>query len=36
MNMECDLKEDNPQAFYLFVHSKQTLAFSGDGISVVR
>ncbi len=36
MNMECDLKSDNPQAFYLFVHSKNTLAFSGDGISVVR
>tara|TARA_R110001592_G_scaffold68834_5_gene211079 strand:- start:60 stop:1394 length:1335 start_codon:yes stop_codon:yes gene_type:complete len=36
MNMECDLKTDNPQAFYLFVHSKQTLAFSADGISVVR
>ncbi len=36
MNMECDLTTDNPQAFYLFVHSKQTLAFSGDGISVVR
>jgi hypothetical protein len=36
MNMECDLTKDNPQAFYLFVHSKQTLAFSGDGISVVR
>ena len=36
MNMECDLTSDNPQAFYLFVHSKQTLAFSGDGISVIR
>lgn len=36
MNMECDLTSDNPQAFYLFVHSKNTLAFSGDGISVVR
>lgn len=36
MNMECDLTSDNPQAFYLFVHSKQTLAFSADGISVVR
>jgi hypothetical protein len=36
MNMECDLTTDNPQAFYLFVHSKNTLAFSGDGISVVR
>jgi hypothetical protein len=36
MNMECDLKTDNAQAFYLFVHSKQTLAFSADGISVVR
>jgi len=36
MNMECDLTTDNPQAFYLFVHSKQTLAFSRDGISVVR
>jgi len=36
MNMECDLTSDSPQAFYLFVHSKQTLAFSGDGISVVR
>lgn len=36
MNMECDLTSDNPQAFYLFVHSKNTLAFSQDGISVVR
>ena len=36
MNLECDLITNNPQAFYLFVHSKQTLAFSGDGISVVR
>ncbi len=36
MNMECDLTTDNSQAFYLYVHSKQTLAFSGDGISVVR
>ena len=36
LNMECDLTSDSPQAFYLFVHSKQTLAFSGDGISVVR
>jgi len=36
MNMECGLTEDNPQAFYLFVHSKQTLAFSGNGISVIR
>mgnify|MGYP003627602703 CR=1 FL=1 len=36
MNLTCDLTTDNPQAFYLFVHSKQTLAFSGDGISVVR
>jgi len=36
MNMECDLTTDNAQAFYLFVHSKQTLAFSRDGVSVVR
>ncbi len=36
MNMVCDLTSDNPQAFYLFVHSKQTLAFSGNGISVIR
>lgn len=36
MNLECDLTSDSPQAFYLFVHSKNTLAFSGDGISVVR
>ena len=36
MNMICDLTTDSPQAFYLFVHSKQTLAFSQQGISVVR
>lgn len=36
MNMECDLTTDSSQAFYLFVHSKNTLAFSGDGISVIR
>jgi hypothetical protein len=36
MNMECGLTTDNPQAFYLFVHAKNTIAFSGDGISVIR
>ena len=36
MNMNCNLTTDSPQAFYLFVHSKQTLAFSQQGISVVR
>tara|TARA_R110002153_G_scaffold25673_4_gene81284 strand:- start:2679 stop:3992 length:1314 start_codon:yes stop_codon:yes gene_type:complete len=36
LNMTCGVVTDSPQAFYLFVHSKQTLAFSGDGISVVR
>lgn len=36
MNMTCNLTTDSPQAFYLFVHSKQTLAFSQQGISVVR
>jgi hypothetical protein len=36
MNMECDLTTDSSQAFYLFVHSKNTLAFSADGVSVIR
>ena len=36
LNMTCDLTTDSSQALYLFIHSKQTLAFSGDGISVVR
>lgn len=36
LNMTCGITTDSPQAFYLFVHSKNTLAFSGDGISVIR
>ena len=37
INMEVmGLTTDNPQALYLFVHSKQTLAFSRDGIAVVK
>ena len=36
LNMTCGVTTDSPQALYLFVHSKNTLAFSGDGISVVR
>jgi hypothetical protein len=35
-NMSLNLTTDSPNAFYLFVHSKNTLAFSRDGISVVK
>ena len=36
INMTTDMVTDSPQALYLFVHSKQTVAFSQNGISVVR
>jgi len=36
INMITDMVTDSPQALYLFVHSKQTIAFSGNGISVIR
>jgi hypothetical protein len=36
LNMDCQLVTDNPQALYLFVHSKQTVVFSQNGIQVVR
>ena len=35
INMEVNLTSDSPQALYLFVHSKQTLAFSSNGIQLV-
>jgi hypothetical protein len=35
-NMSLNLTTDSPNAFYLFVHSKNTIAFSRDGISVVK
>ena len=36
LQMDCDLTTDNPQALYLFVHSKQTVVFSQNGIQVIR
>ena len=35
-NMDIGLTTDNPQALYLFVHSKQTVVFSENGIQVIR
>ncbi len=35
INMELDLTTDNPNAVYMFVHSKQTLVFNQNGIQVV-
>ena len=36
MNMDVGLVTDNPQALYLFVHSKQTVAFGQNGIQLIR
>ena len=36
LNMDVGLTTDNPQALYLFVHSKQTVVFSENGIQVIR
>ena len=36
ITMDIGLKTDCPQALYLFVHSKQTLAFSENGIRVIK
>lgn len=35
INMDMDLTSDNPNAVYMFVHSKQTLVFNQSGIQVV-
>tara|TARA_R110000822_G_scaffold54679_3_gene139834 strand:+ start:2647 stop:3948 length:1302 start_codon:yes stop_codon:yes gene_type:complete len=35
INMDVGLTSDSPQALYLFVHSKQTLAFSANGIQLI-
>jgi len=36
INMDCDINTDSPNALYLFVHSKQTLAFSANGIQIMK
>ena len=36
INMEVDLLSDHPIALYLFVHSKQTLSFSQNGIQITK
>jgi len=36
IQMETGITTDSPQALYLFVHSKQTLMFSQNGIRVVK
>lgn len=35
INMDLDLTSDNPNAVFMFVHSKQTLVFNPSGIQVV-
>ena len=36
INMDVGIDTDSPQALYLFVHSKQTLAFSANGIQIMK
>ena len=36
IQMETDLTTDSPNALFLFVHSRQTLVFSPQGIQVVQ
>jgi len=36
INMDVGINTDSPQALYLFVHSKQTLAFSQNGIQIMK
>ena len=35
INMVLDLTTDNPNAVFMFVHSKQTLVFNQSGIQIV-
>ena len=35
INMEVELTTDNPNAIFMYVHSKQTLVFNQNGISVI-
>ena len=35
INMSLDLTTDSPQAFYVFVHAKQTLVFGQQGLQVI-
>jgi len=36
IQMELDLTTDNPQTLFLFVHNKNTLVFSPNGLQVVN
>tara|TARA_R100001086_G_scaffold242437_2_gene170146 strand:+ start:932 stop:1258 length:327 start_codon:yes stop_codon:yes gene_type:complete len=36
INMSLDLTTDSPQAFFVFVHNKQTLVFGPQGIQVLN
>lgn len=36
LNMETGLVTDNPQALYLFIHSKQTLVMDGQNVQVLK
>ena len=36
INMSLDLTSDSPQAFFVFVHNKQTLVFGPQGIQVLN
>jgi len=35
INMSLDLHTDHPQAFFVFVHAKQTLVFGQQGLQVM-
>ena len=36
INMSLDLTSDSPQAFFVFVHNKQTLVFGAQGLQVLN
>ena len=36
INMDLNLTSDNPQAVFMFAHSKTTLVFNGQGIQVIN
>lgn len=36
INMSLDLVSDSPQAFFVFVHSKNTLVFGPQGMQVMQ
>ena len=36
LQMDTDLVDDNPQSVYMFVKSKQTMLFNGQGIQIIN